>query len=85
MAAETFYEITPEQAASIGKFNIDAVNGIDPYSVKLTNGNYVIRVDDVNACADMDEIKTVDFTGKVAKTVDQFTFEEPEPPEDPEE
>lgn len=72
--SELFYEITQDEADAISKFSVDARNKIDPYCGKQVNGNYIIRVDDVNACSEMAEIQAVDFTVKVAKTVAQLDF-----------
>lgn len=72
--AELFYEITQDEADAISKFSVDARNKIDPYCGKQVNGNYIIRVDDVNACSEMAQIQAVDFSGKVDKTAAQLDF-----------
>lgn len=72
--AELFYEITQAEADLIGRFEVDGCSAVDPYCGKQVNGNWIIKKSTVEGCAKRAEIKAVDFTGKITKTVGQLDF-----------
>ncbi len=72
---EEYYEITVSEADLITKFATSDCTAIDPYCGLQTNGNYIIRVEDVEECASHPNIFKVDFTSKTKKTINDLDFE----------
>lgn len=77
---ENFYIITPIEADLIGQFSVNG-HGVDPYCGLQNNGNYIIKVEDVNTYSDRPEILSVNFASKTVKTPTELDFYIPPDPE----
>lgn len=59
---ETFYKITKEQAALIGRFEYAPNQMVDPFVGEQKDGSYLVSELVYNMLKDRPEIKKVDFT-----------------------
>ena len=68
-----YYELTPEQAESIGRFKIDEQNYIDAKAGRLRNGNFAVSK---IALKGLKKVSGVDFSKLKEKNVEFVLGEE---------
>lgn len=67
-----YYEITSQEAETIGRHKIDDQNYIDPKAGRLVNGNFAVSK---QALKGLKKVKGVDFEKKKLKDV-EFVVDE---------